>query len=63
MSLYLEKFPEVTIWKILADISKAVDWLHNGLKVKYVHGDVKPDNFLVFRPRGVQQFPLLPTCT
>jgi serine/threonine protein kinase len=44
--------PEVTVLKLLCDISLGLDYLHNGLGTAYVHGDLKPDNILVSSPPG-----------
>ena len=44
--------PEETMWKFFADISKALNYLHNELPLTKVHGDVKPENVLVARPVG-----------
>lgn len=44
------QIPETTIWKLFKDMCCALDHIHNKLKIKYVHGDFKPDNILVFTP-------------
>jgi serine/threonine protein kinase len=44
--------PEVTVLKLLRDISLGLDYLHNSLGTAYVHGDLKPDNILVSSPSG-----------
>ncbi|KAJ4356325.1 uncharacterized protein N0V89_004357 [Didymosphaeria variabile] len=55
--------PEMTLWKFLRDMSLGLDWLHNRIGEPHVHGDLKPDNVLVFSPPGwqSQDVPLLPT--
>jgi len=44
--------PEVTVLKLLRDLSLGLDHLHNGLGISYVHGDLKTDNILVSDPVG-----------
>jgi serine/threonine protein kinase len=46
------KVPEITIWKFMLDMSRAMDHLHNGLAVPYVHGDLKPGNIMVTSERS-----------
>lgn len=46
------KVPEMTLWKFLKDMSLALDWLHNGMGVSHIHGDLKPNNILVYSPSG-----------
>ncbi|PVH99231.1 kinase-like protein [Periconia macrospinosa] len=60
---YVKKFPEVTMWKILLDVSQGISFLHQelGESVQLLHGDIKPDNFLVVGPRDVPGVPLIPT--
>ncbi|CBX93039.1 hypothetical protein IAQ61_008766 [Plenodomus lingam] len=43
---------DVTIWKLLKDISLALDFIHNKHQISHVHNDMKPDNILVTRPSG-----------
>ena len=38
--------PEQSIWKMFADMSKAIEFLH---RQHLIHGDIKPDNILAFR--------------
>lgn len=58
-----ERVPEQTLWKLMRDMSKGLDWLHNHCGQPYVHGDLKPQNMLVFLPKGARigDVPLLPT--
>jgi serine/threonine protein kinase len=54
--------PELTLWKFLRDMTKALDFLHNSFGVQYVHGDLKPQNILISRPPGDNSpVPLAPT--
>lgn len=55
--------PEMTLWKFLRDMSLGMDWVHNHSGETYVHGDLKPENVLVFSPPGWNRrnVPLLPT--
>jgi serine/threonine protein kinase len=46
------RVPELTLWKFLGDMTKALDYLHNSFGVQYVHGDFKPQNILISRPPG-----------
>jgi serine/threonine protein kinase len=51
--------PEETIWKVFADMAKGLDYLHNVKGI--VHGDFKPDNVLVAKPKNCHEdFPFLP---
>tara|TARA_R110002003_G_scaffold236_8_gene17142 strand:+ start:2117 stop:3226 length:1110 start_codon:yes stop_codon:yes gene_type:complete len=43
---------ESTIWKLLKDMILALDHLHNGLHITYIHNDIKPENILVLTPEG-----------
>lgn len=54
--------PEMTIWKLLADMSKGLHHIHTQLQVPYVHGDFKPENILVARPPDSipGEIPILP---
>ncbi|CAO2651165.1 Nn.00g094620.m01.CDS01 [Neocucurbitaria sp. VM-36] len=47
-----EQPSEVTIWKLLKDMSLGLYYLHNGLGTCYVHNDLKPGNILVAPPKG-----------
>ncbi|KAL1606649.1 hypothetical protein SLS60_004055 [Paraconiothyrium brasiliense] len=55
--------PEISLWKFLRDMSLGLDWLHNCTGEPHIHGDLKPENVLVFSPPGWnnQDVPLLPT--
>ncbi|KAF1962759.1 kinase-like protein [Byssothecium circinans] len=46
----VRRMPEVTVWKILLDLTSAIDYIHNGLgeNQAYCHSDMKPANILVF---------------
>jgi serine/threonine protein kinase len=61
----LKYAPEMTLWKLMADISKALNYLHNGFNSPLIHGDLKCDNILVQMPDGhtfnEDQLVLLPT--
>jgi len=59
----LNAVPEATLWKLVADMVKALHWMHNGHSVPYVHGDIKPSNILAVSPPGTNpsDIPLLPT--
>ncbi|KAF2005343.1 kinase-like protein [Amniculicola lignicola CBS 123094] len=54
--------PEDTVWKLFADMSKALDHMHHTLKVPMIHGDIKADNILVKTPSGFsgQTIPVVP---
>jgi len=58
--------PEQTMWKLFADIAKALNFLHTRTRRRavIVHCDVKPDNILVCRPEGYERrddtVPVLP---
>ncbi|PSN69078.1 kinase-like protein [Corynespora cassiicola Philippines] len=55
---------EETMWKLMIDVTKALDHLHNGIEnVSYVHNDLKPANILVFRPPNSdpEELPTMPT--
>ncbi|KAF2116738.1 kinase-like domain-containing protein [Lophiotrema nucula] len=52
--------PEETVWKMFADLSQALDWLHNKSKNPYIHGDLKSDNVMVTSSPN-QLDPRLPT--
>ncbi|KAH9874995.1 hypothetical protein J1614_004483 [Plenodomus biglobosus] len=43
---------DMTIWKLLKDVSLALDFIHNKHQICYVHNDLKPDNILVTSPHG-----------
>ena len=43
---------EATLWKLLKDMSLALDYMHNKLPICYCHNDVKPSNILVAYPAG-----------
>jgi serine/threonine protein kinase len=43
---------EATLWKLLKDMSLALDYMHNKLPNVYCHNDVKPSNILVAYPAG-----------
>ncbi|KAL5377528.1 hypothetical protein DPSP01_009719 [Paraphaeosphaeria sporulosa] len=62
---YVDKVPEMTLWKFLLDMSLALDWLHNQMGEGHIHGDLKPENILVFSPPGWKgahdKLPTLPT--
>ncbi|CAI6264154.1 unnamed protein product [Periconia digitata] len=58
---YFSRVPELTLWKVMLDLSNGIDFLHNKHNLQLVHGDIKPGNFLVVGPPGVKEFPLLPT--
>ncbi|KAF1916757.1 kinase-like domain-containing protein, partial [Ampelomyces quisqualis] len=42
--------PEITVMKLMRDISLGLNFLHNGHPICYVHNDIKPDNILVVLP-------------
>ncbi|KAH7398756.1 kinase-like domain-containing protein, partial [Phaeosphaeria sp. MPI-PUGE-AT-0046c] len=46
------RLPEVTVLKLLHDMCLALDFLHNGRDICYVHNDLKPENILVVSPPG-----------
>ncbi|KAF2655491.1 kinase-like protein, partial [Lophiostoma macrostomum CBS 122681] len=41
--------PEETLWKFFADVSKALNYLHNELNIALIHGDMKPENVLIVK--------------
>ncbi|KAF1851853.1 kinase-like protein [Cucurbitaria berberidis CBS 394.84] len=43
---------EITVWKLLKDMSLGLNFIHNGHETRYVHNDVKPGNILVSRPQN-----------
>jgi serine/threonine protein kinase len=43
--------PEQTVWKFFADVVKGLDYLHSN---SLIHGDLKPENVMVCKPRGSQ---------
>jgi serine/threonine protein kinase len=47
-----ERPHEATVWKLLKDMSLALDYMHTKLPKVYVHNDVKPANILVTFPSG-----------
>jgi serine/threonine protein kinase len=49
------RISEDTIWKLLHDMSLALDHLHNKLKKPWIHTDVKPGNILVLTPPGYKE--------
>ncbi|KAF2639358.1 kinase-like protein [Massarina eburnea CBS 473.64] len=61
------RMPELTVWKIIHDLSSALHYIHNQLPDgnHYCHSDMKPGNILVCHPRGMKKsesglFPLAP---
>jgi serine/threonine protein kinase len=46
------RIPEITVLKLLRDISLGLDFLHNGNTHGFVHGDIKPGTILVSTPPG-----------
>lgn len=44
------RIPEITIWKLLRDMSLALNHLHNNLGM--VHGNINSDNIFVRTPQG-----------
>jgi serine/threonine protein kinase len=42
--------PEITLMKMMRDVSLGLDFLHNSQSTGYVHNDLKPDNILVVTP-------------
>jgi serine/threonine protein kinase len=42
---------EATVWKLLRDVSLALDYMHNKFPKRYVHNDIKPANILVTFPQ------------
>ncbi|KAF2029084.1 kinase-like protein [Setomelanomma holmii] len=52
---------ELTIWKLLRDMTLALDFLHNHFQSAYVHRDVKPGNILVRTPDGYDTTAGIPT--
>lgn len=45
-----ERPSELTVWKLLRDMSLGLDYLHNKKNIRYVHNDFKPGNILVTYP-------------
>ncbi|KAF2873191.1 kinase-like domain-containing protein, partial [Massariosphaeria phaeospora] len=56
--------PEETVWKLMADMSKALHWLQNALDKPYIHNDLKPENILAAKSRShvwtLNAVPILP---
>jgi serine/threonine protein kinase len=48
----LKYVPEMTLWKLMADISQGLNFLHNGFPDRIYHGDAKPNNILIQLPHG-----------
>lgn len=46
------RVPDVTVLKLMRDISLGLDFLHNQSGKCYVHQDIKPENILVVTPPG-----------
>jgi serine/threonine protein kinase len=44
------RIPEVTVAKLMRDISLGLDFLNNGHDICYVHNDLKPENILALTP-------------
>lgn len=59
----IDRLPEMTLWKFMVDMSKALDHIHNQLDTPYVHSDLKPGNILVGRRQGIDSVTatMLPT--
>ena len=57
------RVPEISVWKLMRDLSLALDWVHNRCEQSYVLGDLKPENVLVFPEASWdgKGAPLLPT--
>ncbi|KAF1966237.1 kinase-like protein, partial [Bimuria novae-zelandiae CBS 107.79] len=56
------RVPEMTLWKLMRDVSSGLAWLHNHCSKPFVHGDIKPENILVFDPPNWdgKNLPLVP---
>ncbi|KAF2281621.1 kinase-like protein [Westerdykella ornata] len=56
------RIPEETIWKLFADMSKGLQYIHCELPRPLIHGDFKTLNILVASPpgTGLREVPILP---
>ena len=46
------RLPQATLLKFVRDMSLGLDFIHNKHDTALVHNDMKPENILVFSPRG-----------